>query len=175
MSWLSPALQPCDSLVRLPYHLLGMKRVPRILPINWQQTLGKWQTIWMRVWRLSPVQTPARQIICSTDKTLMLWARCFLSACMHLYSYRMLWETKDLNSAVQQHRGELEHDEGWKVTACRKRSRSAGVTVLQGGWYSSIQYSQTPKHNNLDHTRSKGYNVSSSMGTFRLVGSKQCN
>lgn len=168
MSWLSPALQPCDSLVHLPYHLLGKKRVPRIFPINWQQTLGKWQTIWMRVWRLSPVQTPARQIICSTDKTLMLWARC-LYARMHLYTYRMLREAKDLNSAVQQHRGELEHDEGWKVTVCRKRCRSAGVTVLHC-FYSSIQYTQTPKHNNLDHTRPKGYNVSSSMGTFCLVG-----
>ncbi len=68
-----------------------------------------------------------------------------------------------------QHRGELEHDEDWKVTACCKTCCSAGVAVMQGGQYSRVQYTQTPKHNNLDDTdkRPKLYN-----GTFLFVESK---
>lgn len=75
-----------------------------ILPINWQQTLGKWQMIWMRVWRLSPVQTPASQIICSTDKTPSYERD---ASCLHVFTYththihihthtqRMRWEIED--------------------------------------------------------------------------------
>lgn len=65
-----------------------------ILPINWQQTLGKWQIIWMRVWRLSLViscpNTSTPNYLLHRQNT-QLGARCFLSTCVHLYTPHRIW------------------------------------------------------------------------------------